>query len=312
MYVQSMKGYIYKITNTQTSDLYVGSTIQELKKRFKTHRSNARLGKTEKIYECMREHGIENFKIELIEEFEITSTYDLGVKEKKYYDLLLPSLNMIAPKLTNVKTEGKIYRINYTDKKIFYIGSTVSDLIIRLSQHKSSSTKGQTPFYTFMRENGKENFDIECVEDNIPSDQLIIRENYWIAELKPTLNKNTNLCITDQERDRLKYIKNREKRLQQVSARRLLKRDEINAQKNEHYHANKERINGKDKQKRKALRETEFLPYDEKPNFTKENLQRHTIFELKGFAKRLGLKHTPRLKDKVIDKILAQQDTQFP
>ena len=46
-----MKGYIYKITNTQTSDLYIGSTIQELKNRFKTHRSNARLGKTERIYE---------------------------------------------------------------------------------------------------------------------------------------------------------------------------------------------------------------------------------------------------------------------
>jgi hypothetical protein len=307
-----MKGYIYKITNSKTTDLYVGSTIQELKSRFKAHRSNTRLGKPGKIYECMREHGIENFTIEMIEECDIKSTYELGLKETLYYNSLHPTLNMRAPNVIQDKEFGRIYRIICTnDQTKFYIGSTRKNIRNRLMDHKSASVNSQTPFYTFMRENGKENFDIECVEDNIPSDQLIIRENYWIAELKPTLNKNTNLCITDQERDRLKYIKNREKRLQQVSARRLLKRDEINAQKNEHYHINKERINGKDKQKRQVLRETEFLPYDQCPNFTKENLQRHTIFELKGFAKRLGLKHTPRLKDKVIDRILAQQDIQF-
>jgi hypothetical protein len=308
-----MKGYIYKITNTKTTDLYVGSTIQELKSRFKAHRSNTRLGKPGKIYECMREHGIENFTIEMIEECEIKSTYELGLKETFYYNSLHPTLNMRAPNVIQDKEFGRIYRIIYIiDKTKFYVGSTRKNIRNRLMDHKSASVNSQTPFYTFMRENGKENFDIECVEDNKPSDQLIIRENYWIAELKPTLNKNTNLCITDQERDRLKYIKNREKRLQQVSARRLLKRDEINAQKNEHYHANKERINGKDKQKRRVLRETEFILYDQRPNFTKENLQIYTIFELKGFAKRLGLKHTPRLKDKAIDKILAQQDVQFP
>ena len=93
-----------------------------------------------------------------------------------------------------------------------------------------------------MREKGRENFIIDCIEDNIPVDQLIIRENYWINELKPTLNKNTNLCMTEKERDRLKYIKNREKRLEQVKQRLIEKRDEINAQKREHYHANKERI----------------------------------------------------------------------
>jgi Uri superfamily endonuclease len=308
-----MKGRIYKIVNTKTTDIYIGSTTQEIKNRFKTHRSNSKTGKTEDLYECMRKYGVEHFSIELLEEFELNSKADLGVKEREYYEKLNPSLNMKAPSIATDKEYGRIYKLFYVkDLTKFYIGSTTKNIKSRLGEHRYASNTGTTPIYVFMRENGKENFDIEYVEEHIRVDQLIIRENYWIAELKPTLNKNTNLCITDQERDRLKYIKNREKRLQQVSARRLLKRDEINAQKNEHYHINKERINGKDKQKRQVLRETEFLPYDEKPNFTKENLQRHTIFELKGFAKRLGLKRTPRLKDKVIDKILAQQDVQFP
>ena len=308
-----MKGRIYKIVNTKTTDIYVGSTTQEIKNRFKTHRSNARMGKTEDLYECIRKNGVEHFSIELLEEFELNSKADLGVKEREYYEKLNPSLNMKSPSICTDKEYGRIYRLFYIkDRTKFYIGSTTKNIKSRLGEHRYASKNGSTPVYVFMRENGKENFDIEYVEEHIRVDQLINRENYWIAELKPTLNKNTNLCITDQERDRLKYIKNREKRLQQVSARRLLKRDEINTQKNEHYHINKERINGKTKQLRDVLRETEFILYDQRPNFTKENLQRHTIFELKGFAKRLGLKHTPRLKDKVIDRILAQQNVQFP
>jgi len=50
-----MKAYIYKITSSKTTDFYVGSTIQELKNRFKTHKSDARLGKSKKLYECMRQ-----------------------------------------------------------------------------------------------------------------------------------------------------------------------------------------------------------------------------------------------------------------
>ena len=305
-----MKGYVYQITNSKTSDIYVGSTIQNIKNRFKTHKSNARLGKSQKLYECMREHGIENFKIDVIEECD---EKDLDQKEKEHYQLLLPSLNMIVPRIKENEDIGRIYRLIYTlDDTKFYIGSTKKTIKKRLGDHRSASNMGTTPFYTFMREHGKENFDIECVEDNILIDQLIIRENYWIAELKPTLNKNMNLCMTDKERDRLKYIKNREKRLQQVNDRRVLKRDEINAKKIEHYRLNKDQINGKNKQKWHILRETEFLPYVQRPDFTKENLQIHTIFELKGFVKRFGLKYSPKLKYKVIEKILVQQDIQFP
>jgi len=307
-----MKGYIYKIINTKTSDIYIGSTIQELKNRFKTHKSNARLGKTAKLYKFMRENGIDNFLIELLEECDLKNKKELGIKEKKYYDLLKPSLNMIQPKIDiEIKETGKIYRINYTDKNMFYIGSTTSDLTFRLSQHKSASINGTTLLYKFMREHDKDDFKIECIEDNILIDKLIIRENYWINELKSTLNKNTNLCITDKERDRLKYIKNREKRLRQVSERRILKRDEINEQKREHYQANKDKIAEKDKQKREELRTKEITPYDINPNFTKDTLEKYTIFKLKEIAKNMKLIHSPRLKSLLINKILNQQTILF-
>lgn len=307
-----MKGFIYKIVNTKTPDFYIGSTIQELKNRFKTHKSNAKLGKTEKLYDFMRFHGLEFFSIELLEEFEVNSKSDLGIKEKEYYINLKPTLNMKIPTVSTDKRYGKVYRILFTkDKTKFYIGSTTKNIKCRLGEHRYASDKGMTPFYKFMKENGKENFDIDCLEDGIPIEQLIVRENYWISELNPSLNKNTNLCITEKERDKLKYIKNREKRLQQVSERRLLKRDEINAQKKEHYNLNKVRINEKDKQKRKELREKEIIPYSESPNFTFEKLQKYTIIQLKEIAKKFNLHRSPKLKPDLIENILKQQETLF-
>lgn len=222
-----MKAYIYKISSEKTSDFYIGSTIQDLKNRFKTHRSNAKLGHTKKLYDCMREHSIENFVIEMLEEFEIDNKRDpkLGEKELEYYNKLNPSLNMISPKILKIRSIGRVYCVSFIeDKTMFYIGSTERHIKHRLSCHKSASIKGVTPFYQFMKEKGNENFEINCLEDNIPIEQLIIRENYWISHLKPPLNKNINLCLTEKERDRLKYIKNREKRLKQVSERHSLKK----------------------------------------------------------------------------------------
>jgi len=307
-----MKAFIYKIKNTVTNDIYIGSTIQELKNRFKSHKNNAKIGKTEKLYQCMRENGIENFSIQLLQELTINNKKELHKQEKKYYDLLQPSLNIILhQKNTEIKDTGRIYCVYYSDKNIFYIGSTTSELDFHLTQHKTASLNGTTPLYTFMREKGIEKFTIECIEDHIPTENLIIRENHWINELKPPLNKNTNLCLTEQERDRLKYIKNKEKILKRVTNRRLLKRDEINAQKREHYNKNKDEINEKDKQKREALRTVEVVIYTENPKFTDTILKMYTVFQLKEIAKKLRLRESPRLKEPLIHKILATQERLF-
>ena len=308
----NMKGFIYQIINTKTTDIYIGSTTQPIKNRFKTHKSNARIGKTEKLYDHMRTHGIEFFTVGLLEEFEISSKSDLGIKEKEYYEKLKPSLNMKTPSVSTDKKYGKIYCVSFTkDNTKFYIGSTIKNINSRLGEHRHASTKWTTPFYTFMKEQGKENFEIECLEDAIPIDQLITRENYWISELNPPLNKNTNLCMTDKDRDHLRYIKNKEKRLVQVNERRLIKRDEINTQKMEHYQANKDQINQKDKDKRKELREKEVVLYDQNPLFTKETLEQYNMFRLKEIAKRFGMKVSPKIKSSLIEKILDKQKIQF-
>ena len=237
------KAQIYKISNTKTVDIYIGSTIQTLKLRFKAHRSNAKLNKNGKLYDCIRENGIECFNIELLEEFDYTIKQDSGIKEKEYYEKLKPSLNMICPTVASHVKYGRIYKLfNKLKVEDFYIGSTIKTINIRLSHHKSVSNKGTTPIYTYMREVGKDNFEIELVEDNVLITDLIVRENHWIQELKPILNTHIFLCRTEQERDAAKYEKNKERVKKRVNERRIIKRDEINAQKREHYYKNKERI----------------------------------------------------------------------
>ena len=242
------KARIYKITNIKTTDIYVGSTIQSLKSRFKNHRSNAKLGKKGCLYDFIRKTGIENFNIELIEEFETYKKEEIGKKEKEYFIKLKPSLNTITPSISSSQNYGKIYKLyENLDSSNFYIGSTTNKLNIRLIQHQSASDEGTTPLYTYIREKGRNNFSIELIEDNIEINKLITRENHWIQELKPNLNKNIFLTRTEKERDKDKYEKNKEKIKKRVNERRILKRDEINAQKREHYAKNKDKILAKQK-----------------------------------------------------------------
>ena len=239
---------IYKIVNTKTVDIYVGSTIQTLKKRFKGHMSNAKHNKPGKLYDCIREHGVENFSIELIEEFEIEKIEEIGVREREHYTELKPVLNMKMPNIISHRDVGRVYKVFYSlDSSQFYIGSTVKEIFDRLRDHQSASIKGTTPLYTYIREKGRDNFAIELVEDDIEIENLIIRENHWLQELKPPLNKNIFLTRTEKERDKAKYEKNKESIKKRVSDRREIKRDEINTQKREHYAKNKETILAKQK-----------------------------------------------------------------
>ena len=155
---------------------------------------------------------------------------------------------MKTPNIISHRDVGRIYKVFYSlDSSQFYIGSTVKEIFARLRDHQSASTKGKTPLYTYMREKGRDNFSIELVEDNIETENLIIRENYWLQELKPPLNKNIFLTRTEKERDKAKYEKNKESIKKRVSDRREIKRDEINTQKREHYAKNKETILTKQK-----------------------------------------------------------------
>lgn len=57
--------YVYKITNTVNSFVYIGLTTRPPEKRWKEHLYSAK--KTNRrLYRAMRKHGIENFNFEVI------------------------------------------------------------------------------------------------------------------------------------------------------------------------------------------------------------------------------------------------------
>ncbi len=90
-------GKIYKVFSKQTNDIYVGSTIQELKKRFGEHKKVYNDFINNKSYakssvELMKYDDVE---IELIELYPCKSELELRIREQYYIDTLKTSYNVI-------------------------------------------------------------------------------------------------------------------------------------------------------------------------------------------------------------------------
>lgn len=59
---------IYKITNLINGKVYIGQTVQTLKSRWNKHVWHMRHNTNRHLYDSMRHYGIENFKMEILEE----------------------------------------------------------------------------------------------------------------------------------------------------------------------------------------------------------------------------------------------------
>lgn len=75
---------VYKITNTINDKIYVGMTGTTLAERYKWHVRDCNAGKSKKLYDAMRELGIENFSVELLETY--TTEDELREGEEYYID----------------------------------------------------------------------------------------------------------------------------------------------------------------------------------------------------------------------------------
>ena len=111
MPVDYQEGKIYKIYNTITDDIYIGSTTQKLCERMRQHRCDNRSEKRGHflIYKAFREHGVENFFIELVEKCPCNDKDELRRKEGEYIRALKPSLN--------IRIEGRTKNEYYNDNR---------------------------------------------------------------------------------------------------------------------------------------------------------------------------------------------------
>ena len=119
--------YIYQITNQINGKIYIGKTEFSIEKRFKEHCDDAYRESKEKrpLYAAMRKYGIENFRIELLEEtdspeeremywieqkqsFKNGYNATMGGDGKKYidYDLVVETYKQLSNKEAVAKILG--------------------------------------------------------------------------------------------------------------------------------------------------------------------------------------------------------------
>jgi len=113
-------GKIYIIRNYINDLVYVGSTTQSLSKRFSVHKASMKNKRkcNYEIYKAFEELEIENFYIELVEEYQCDNKEQLCKKEGEYirkFDSYKNGYNMrIEGRSKN--EYGKVYREEHKDQ----------------------------------------------------------------------------------------------------------------------------------------------------------------------------------------------------
>lgn len=83
MKVDYSQAKIYKITNDFNNDIWIGTTCDTLIKKFSVHKAEAirNLRKGCIIQNHIREHGLDRFRIQLIEDFPCEDVYQLRQRQ---------------------------------------------------------------------------------------------------------------------------------------------------------------------------------------------------------------------------------------
>ena len=110
-----IKGKIYKLICNQCEKFYIGSTISTLPRRFFYHKKDVKK-RNSVVYQHIREHGIENVKMVLIEDVICSSKDALRSIEDKFIRELKPELNMYNAVLNIEKCKERRIQYEKTEK----------------------------------------------------------------------------------------------------------------------------------------------------------------------------------------------------
>jgi len=119
-------GHIYKIIcRTDETFCYIGSTFNRLSKRFETHRANFNRWLEGKRSSCscfpyFEKHGIENFKIVLIKDYEVCRAHVKDRRHLEAYETLwicrTKCVNEVLPIRYLKKERGREWQRKYQRK----------------------------------------------------------------------------------------------------------------------------------------------------------------------------------------------------
>ena len=71
------EGFIYKIWNDVNDCIYIGRTYRTVEKRWKEHVDYAKRGFKTKLYDAMREYGLDHFNIDVVDTFTVSLKQDI-------------------------------------------------------------------------------------------------------------------------------------------------------------------------------------------------------------------------------------------
>jgi hypothetical protein len=128
-------GKIYKIIDNTNGNIYIGSSIQTLKERLRTH-INSNCASKEII-----KNG--NYRIELIEDYPCNNKEELRIREQYYID------NLECINLLNSYT-SKEYRKEYKKKydKEYHIKNKVN-ILNRQKEYYNNNKNQKKEYYNF-------------------------------------------------------------------------------------------------------------------------------------------------------------------
>ena len=149
-----LRGKIYKIIAYETDDVYIGSTTRPLKTRYSAHKSNFKCWINTKKQYCssakmFERHGLDNCKIELIENCVCNSKRELEGREAHFIDEYDSCVNMNKPCRTKaqyrIDNKDKInkksaqYKIDNKDKLARYYINNKAKLIAKIKQYQDNN-----------------------------------------------------------------------------------------------------------------------------------------------------------------------------
>ena len=126
-------GKIHQILNSETDDIYIGSTTQKLSKRMTNHNTQAKNGKTHLLYKKMREIGGDKFYIELVENYPCENLEQLNKREGEYLREMATLNEKIAGR---TKKEYKTdYKESISEKGKIHYQDNRKDILQKQRKH---------------------------------------------------------------------------------------------------------------------------------------------------------------------------------
>ena len=220
-------GKIYKILNTETDDIYVGSTCMELNDRMQYHITAQPIKQGRKLYKLMRSIGSDLFYIELLEHYPCETKEELR-KREGHHIRLTGTLNMCIAGRTKQEWKEECREQILMQSKDYYE---------RTKEHKQEHQKSDKA-----KEWKKTKNDCPCGGHYINSAKAEHFKSQKHKEYEDSL-VNSNFSIDKSKELKQKKKESKEARKQQQKEYREKNKDVLAEKSKEYQSENKATIN---------------------------------------------------------------------